>query len=56
VALAAFFGSLALGAQDRPTLKVPEALARSEFRGYENWADVGGRYIPTFSDAFPVAT
>jgi hypothetical protein len=35
-------GSLALVAQeqDRYTLKIPDGLAWSDFRGYENWADV----------------
>jgi hypothetical protein len=31
---------LALAAQDKYTLKVPNGLAFSEFRGYENWQDV----------------
>ncbi len=30
-------GSIALAAQDKYTLKVPNGLAFSEFRGYENW-------------------
>jgi hypothetical protein len=29
--------SLALAAQDRYSLKIPDGLAWSEFRGYENW-------------------
>jgi hypothetical protein len=33
-------GGMALAAQDRYTLKVPNGLAFSEFRGYENWQDV----------------
>jgi hypothetical protein len=40
VALPVVVGSLALAAQDRYTLKIPDGLAWSEFRGYENWADV----------------
>ena len=40
VALLAVLGSMALAAQDRYTLKVPEGLAFSEFRGYETWQDV----------------
>jgi hypothetical protein len=36
----AVLGSMALAAQDRYTLKVPEGLAFSEFRGYETWQDV----------------
>jgi hypothetical protein len=38
--LLAVFGSMALAAQDRLTLKVPNGLAFSEFRGYETWQDV----------------
>jgi hypothetical protein len=33
-------GSLALAAQDRYTLKIPDGLAFSEFRGYETWQSV----------------
>jgi hypothetical protein len=33
-------GGLALAAQDKYTLKIPDGLAWSDFRGYENWADV----------------
>jgi Cytochrome P460 len=33
-------GSMALAAQDRYTLKIPDGLAWSEFRGYEDWQDV----------------
>jgi hypothetical protein len=33
-------GGLALAAQDRYKLKIPEGLAWSEFRGYETWQDV----------------
>jgi hypothetical protein len=33
----AVLGTLALAAQDRYTLKVPDGLAFAEFRGYENW-------------------
>ena len=33
-------GSLALAAQDRYTLKIPDGLAWSDFRGYETWQDV----------------
>jgi hypothetical protein len=32
--------SAALAAQDRFTLKAPNGIAFSEFRGYENWQDV----------------
>jgi hypothetical protein len=31
------FGSWAISAQDKYTLKVPNGLAFSEFRGYEDW-------------------
>jgi hypothetical protein len=40
VVLLAVLGSIALAAQDRFTLKVPNGLAFSEFRGYETWQDV----------------
>jgi hypothetical protein len=36
----AVFGSLALAAQDRYTLTIPDGLAWSEFRGYETWQNV----------------
>jgi len=32
--------SLALAAQDRYTLKIPDGLSFSDFRGYEDWQDV----------------
>jgi Cytochrome P460 len=38
--LLAVLGSITLAAQDRFTLQVPNGLAFSEFRGYENWQDV----------------
>src|SRR5215467_4018716 len=34
---AAVLGSIALAAQDKYTVKVPNGLAFSEFRGYEDW-------------------
>jgi hypothetical protein len=40
VASVAAAGSIALAAQDRSTLKVPNGLAFSEFKGYENWQTV----------------
>jgi hypothetical protein len=40
LAVLAVLGSMALAAQDRFTLKVPNGLAFSEFRGYETWQDV----------------
>jgi len=40
VILLAFLGGLALAAQDRFTVKVPNGLAFSEFRGYETWQNV----------------
>ena len=33
-------GGLALAAQDRYKLKIPDGLAWSEFKGYETWQDV----------------
>jgi len=36
----AVLGSMALAAQHKYTLKVPNGLAFSEFKGYENWQDV----------------
>jgi hypothetical protein len=36
----AVLGGIALAAQDKYTVKVPNGLAFSEFRGYENWQDV----------------
>jgi Cytochrome P460 len=38
--LLAAVGSLALAAQDRYALKVPNGLAFSDFKGYETWQDV----------------
>ena len=38
--MAAVLASMALAAQDKYSLKVPNGLAFSEFRGYENWQDV----------------
>ena len=35
--LLAALGGMALAAQDRYTLQVPDGLAFSEFRGYEDW-------------------
>jgi hypothetical protein len=40
VVLLAVLGGMALAAQNRFTLKVPNGLAFSEFRGYETWQDV----------------
>ncbi len=37
VALLAVLGSVVLAGQDRYTVKVPNGLAFSEFRGYEKW-------------------
>jgi hypothetical protein len=33
-------GTMALAAQDKYSLKIPDGLAWSEFRGYEDWPDV----------------
>jgi Cytochrome P460 len=38
--LLAVLGSVAIAAQDKYSLKVPNGLAFSDFRGYENWQDV----------------
>ena len=38
--LLAVVGGVALAAQDKYTLTVPNGLAFAEFRGYENWEDV----------------
>jgi hypothetical protein len=38
--LLAVLGGMALGAQDRFTLRVPNGLAFSDFKGYETWQDV----------------
>ena len=38
-------GGIALAAQDRYTLKVPDGLAFSEFRGYENWQYVAVSHV-----------
>jgi cytochrome P460 len=39
-ALLAVLGSMAIAAQDRFTVKVPNGLAFSDFRGYDTWQDV----------------
>jgi hypothetical protein len=36
----AVLGSMAIAAQDKYSLRVPDGLALSEFRGYEDWEDV----------------
>ena len=38
--LLAVLSGMALGAQDRFTLRVPNGLAFSDFKGYETWQDV----------------
>jgi hypothetical protein len=38
--LSAAFVGMALAAQDRYALRIPDGLAFAEFRGYENWEDV----------------
>ena len=38
--LFAVLGGMALAAQDRFTVKVPNWIAFSDFRGYENWQNV----------------
>jgi hypothetical protein len=39
--LLAALGSISLAAQDKYTVQVPNGLAFSEFRGYEEWQTVG---------------
>jgi hypothetical protein len=39
-AFVAALGGVALAAQDKYTVQVPDGLALSEFRGYENWKNV----------------
>jgi Cytochrome P460 len=61
-ALAVLVAGAAMSAQDRYTLKVPDGLAFSEFRGYERWqvisvSENGGRMAvilgnPAMIDAF----
>jgi Cytochrome P460 len=43
----AVMGGWAIAAQDKYTVKVPNGLAFSEFRGYEDWQAVG----PSLTDA-----
>ena len=38
--LIAVLGGMAVAAQDRFTVKVPNGIAFSDFRGYENWQNV----------------
>ena len=38
--LLAVLSAMAFAAQDKYTVKVPNGLAFSDFRGYENWKDV----------------
>jgi hypothetical protein len=40
IIVVAALGGIALAAQDRFTLKIPDGLAFSEFKGYETWQDV----------------
>lgn len=40
VALVALVGTRAMSAQDKYTLKVPNGLAFSEFKGYEGWQTI----------------
>ena len=40
VLLLAAVGGFALAAQDKYTVQVPDGLAFSEFRGYEDWQTV----------------
>jgi hypothetical protein len=38
--LPVLFGGLAIAAQERYTLRIPDGLAFADFRGYENWEAV----------------
>ena len=40
----AVLGGIALAAQDKYTVKVPDGLAFSEFRGYEGWQVVAASH------------
>ena len=51
VGLLAVLGGMALAAQDKYTVKVPNGLAFSEFRGYEDWQTVA---VSKTEDAFAV--
>jgi hypothetical protein len=44
VVLAVVVGGKAMSAQDRYTLKVPNGLAFSEFKGYEGWQTIAVSY------------
>jgi hypothetical protein len=46
VAIVSAAGGLALAAQDRSTLKVPDGLAFSEFKGYQDWQAVAVSQTP----------
>jgi len=40
LALSALVGGIAVAAQDKYTLQIPNGLALSDFKGYEDWQDV----------------
>ena len=48
IAAASLFiaGGITLAAQDRSTLKIPDGLAFSEFKGYEAWQVVAPSQVP----------
>jgi len=50
IGLLSFLSVLVLADQDRYALQVPNGLAFSEFRGYENWQVIG----PSHTDALKV--
>ena len=62
VAIASLTAAVAISAQDKYTVQVPNGLAFSEFRGYEDWAviaisDNGGKFAvilgnPAMIDAY----
>jgi hypothetical protein len=46
IILCAVSGGIALAAQDRSALKVPDGLSFAEFKGYEDWANVAVSQTP----------
>lgn len=48
-AMLAVLGGKAISAQDKYTLQIPNGLAFSNFRGYENWEDVAVSRLKTAS-------
>ena len=50
-AMLAVLGGVTVAAQDKYTLQVPDGIAFSEFRGYENWEIVATSQSPEFITA-----